>query len=121
MKMLQIIIIAFVLFACEGGRNLSITHPYALDTSPPPGSVLFQKGYSDGCESALSGMGNQFIKVFHNFQYDASLSHDKVYGRMWDSSNNYCRLFLFVYDENIDYTNNNDTFTKFDKPFWFWQ
>ena len=69
----------------------------------------------------MSSMGNQFTKVFHNFQYDASLADNKLYNRMWDASNNYCRLFLFVYDEHTDFNNNNEDFIKYDKPFWFWQ
>jgi hypothetical protein len=117
LKTLVITTLTLMLSACQGGRTLSVTHPYALDTTPPPGSTMFQKGYTDGCESAMSGMGNQFIKVFHSFQYDASLANDKVYTRMWDASNNYCRLFLFVYDENV----NSEEFKQYDKPVWFWK
>lgn len=117
MRITILIFIVFMLVACSDGRNLSITHPYALDTTPPSGSPVFQQAYTDGCESAMSGMGNQFIKVFHNFQYDTTKAKDKLYNRMWDASNNYCRLFLFVYDEHI----NSDAFNKFDKPVWFWQ
>ena len=117
MKPAKLAILLCMLSACVGGRNLSMTHPYALDTTPPPGSPVFQKAYVDGCESAMSGMGNQFIKVFHGFKYDASYAQDKLYNRMWEASNNYCRLFLFVYDEHV----NNDYFGQYDKPFWFWQ
>ncbi len=117
MKLFFLSMIMLILTACEGGRSLSLTRPYALDATPPSGSPEFQQGYADGCESALSGMGNQFIKVFHEFKYDTSLANNKVYDRMWNASNDYCRLFLFVGDEQLE---SNDH-KQYDQPVWFWK
>lgn len=110
------ILLLLVFGGCEGGRNFSATRPYALDVTPPPGSPLFQKAYVDGCESAMSSMGNPFIKVFHSFKYDASLAKNGLYSRVWDASNNYCRLFLFVNDDQL----NNPDFQHYNKPIWVW-
>ncbi|MCD6034797.1 MAG: hypothetical protein K0R63_538 [Rickettsiales bacterium] len=113
MRFISIAILLVILSACE--RTLSPTKPFVLDTNPPKGSRIFQQGYTDGCETGLSGMGNQFTKVFHDFQYDTQYADNKVYNRMWDTSNNYCRLFLFVNDEHL----NSPDFERYNKPFWF--
>ncbi len=117
MKYTIVIVCIVMLCACSGNRSYSPTRPYALDVTPPPGSPIFQQGYSDGCESALSGMGNQFVKVFHGFTYDTTQTKNKLYTRMWDASNNYCRLFLFVGDEYLQ----NEDFHGYEKPIWFWK
>lgn len=110
------VLMLLMLAGCTGGRSFSISRPYALDASPPPGSPVFQQAYTDGCESALSGMGNSFIKVFHTFQYDASKIRNPLYDRVWNASNNYCRLFLFVSDDHL----NNPDFRQYNKPIWVW-
>ncbi|MET0155141.1 MAG: hypothetical protein ABW189_03430 [Rickettsiales bacterium] len=101
--------------SCAGGRSLSLGRPFALDPTPPPGSPPFRQAYKDGCESALSGMGNPFIKMFHHFSYDTRMANDQTYNRTWNASNDYCRLFLFTGDEHLQ----NEEFQRYDKPFWF--
>jgi hypothetical protein len=117
MKYFGTVLLLLALAACSnGGRSFSVSHPYTLETSPPPGSPLFQQAYTDGCETAMSGMGSQFIKMFHNFQYDAKYANNTKYNRVWQSANDYCRLFLFVGDEQLS----NPDFQQYNKPVWAW-
>jgi hypothetical protein len=77
-------------------RSLSISRPYALDMTPPPGPPSFQQGYRDGCETGIAGFGSQFNKLHYHMKYDTSLYDDVAYNRVWNAASRYCALFVSI-------------------------
>ncbi len=63
-----------------------------LDTRPPEGPDIYQKGWADGCESGISSANQliQFAFKTHQYSLDEQLVYDPMYWRVWNDAYNYC-------------------------------
>lgn len=82
--------------ACNTNPDGSISlQPASLDLSPPEGPPVYQKGWSDGCESGANAYSNQFYKMVKAFDYkfDPKLRNNKMYYQVWKDAFLYCSLY----------------------------
>ena len=74
---------AAALFSLAGSAGFHLSpalgHAWTLNMTPPPGEPDYQQGWSDGCESGISGYGNQFYKNFYDWKQDPSKVTNPVY------------------------------------------
>jgi hypothetical protein len=70
----------------------SFTKPSSMVTTPPEGPQEYTQGWTDGCETAMSGYGNSFYKMFHTAQKDPAYIGNPVYDQVWRDAYNYCRV-----------------------------
>jgi hypothetical protein len=68
-----------------------------LLTEGPPGPPKFQKGWRDGCETAISANTNSFQKFFYTFKQDGYMAQDPVYYAGWKTAWEYCMKYTFNY------------------------
>lgn len=96
--MLRRIGICFLFLCLTGCGGLHMTpgigRPWSFNANPPPGPPEYQQGWSDGCESAFSGYGNQFAKAFHSLRKDGAYTENPVYQRVWRDAYDYCRAYM---------------------------
>lgn len=64
---------------------------------PPNSPPKFQKGWHDGCETAVSANSNHLQKFFYRFRQDGFMAQDPVYYSGWKTAWEYCMKYTFNY------------------------
>ena len=89
-------LICGVLISCNKNPDGSISlQPASLDLNPPPGPPIYQKAWSEGCESGANAYSNPFYKQIGAFQYkyDTSLRNNEMYSKAWKDAFVYCSIY----------------------------
>lgn len=89
-----LLILILTISSCSGkmfGRDWRT--PYTLSIEkPPPGPPIFQKGWSEGCESGYNSYTQSFgaWTGASSWKQDVSLLNDKMYMQAWGDAFLYC-------------------------------
>ncbi len=69
--------------------------PAHMNLTPPEGPEMYQKGWSEGCESGSNAYTNQFYKSIKAFKYkfDPKLRNEKMYYQIWKDAFFYCAVY----------------------------
>lgn len=82
--------------SCNRNPDGSLSlQPAALELTPPAGPPVYQKGWSDGCESGANVYSNSFYKSIRAFDYkfDPKLRNNKMYYQVWKDAFSYCSYY----------------------------
>jgi len=69
--------------------------PGHLNLTPPDGPPIYQKGWSEGCESGANAYSNPFYKMIKAFDYkfDPKLRNNEMYYKVWKDAFLYCSIY----------------------------
>lgn len=90
------LILLLTLLGCNRNPDGSISlQPASLDLNPPPGPPIYQKAWSEGCESGANAYSNSFYKIVGAFKYkyDTSLRKNEMYVKAWKDAFIYCSVY----------------------------
>lgn len=93
-KLLLLLVFLFVPACTNMHIDPSFSKPSYMDTKPPEGPEEYTQGWTDGCETAMSGYGNSFYKMFHTAQKDKRYIGNPVYDQVWRDAYGYCRVHM---------------------------
>ena len=94
MKLRIILLVVLYLTSCTGIVN-SLSKPWLLKLTPPPGPPEYQAGYVDGCTTSLNEDTNNLIAMSSKRLYKHPVFNNKsnLYRRTWRSAYIYCTLW----------------------------
>ena len=79
--------------------NLWKPKPLGLGKLPEGGSVEFNQGWEDGCETGLAAYGGgHYRNLGHKFKQDYKMIHNPDYYRAWQDAYSYCRWYIWNYN-----------------------
>lgn len=86
------IIIGLLVLTSACGSLQSIAKPFTLSMNPPEGPYNYQKGWKDGCQSAVSATTTDLNMSLGTFKFvlDNQLRSDVLYNRAWQYAYNHC-------------------------------
>ncbi|HCR86162.1 MAG TPA: hypothetical protein DIV86_05735 [Alphaproteobacteria bacterium] len=96
LNLLVILLMLFGLQSCNENPDGSFSlQPNNLDLTPPAGPELYQKGWTEGCESGSNAYTSPFYKMIKafNYKYDTSLRNNKMYSQVWKDAFIYCSIY----------------------------
>lgn len=95
-KTASILLLCSMLTACVGGVPNSMRPANRLfEHMPENGSDEYKQGWTEGCESGMSGMTNSFYQSFYVFKQDNQLLTNEVYYKAWKDSYDYCKGYVY--------------------------
>lgn len=100
MRFLQIICVMLLLLGTSGCIREGKFYPWwakapNLDLlEAPNGPPVYQQGYKDGCQTALSAWSPAYNAVWWSFKQDPKLRYDPVYSQIWGDAYGYCAAFV---------------------------
>lgn len=93
MKLLQIILIFFVMTSCTGFYK-PLFYDNGFKDFAPEGTPTFRMGWRDGCQTGFHVTGDTHYKFVNNFQFKADFIEDDDYNEAWHMAFNHCRVYI---------------------------
>lgn len=104
-----LILLLVALFALGGCRSNSgvfdYTRPATLPIQPPAGSIPYQTGWKQGCESALASINTDMNLILASYSYhiDGNLwTQSKPYKMAWKDAYYFCSYHMFTWLMNTN-------------------
>ncbi len=80
----------------EGGLIKQAIKPRPFNIgATPAGSELFQRGWEEGCNSALKAYGNDSYKLVYEYKQDWRHVSNPEYYKPWKDGYLYCRWYSY--------------------------
>jgi hypothetical protein len=108
-KHMYILILLCVVMMCNGCRatrnqtvgGRSTSDAVVVDTTPPNGSQLYQRGWQDGCESGLAELNGMVKFPYKNYvrRVDNTLIYNAAYWNTWNAAHKYCSFTVLTEKE----------------------
>lgn len=93
-KLFIIVIMMIYLSSCDRVID-SISKPWLLDTTPPPGPPIYQAAYVDGCSSAMQENSfNSMAKRNRVYKHPVYNKTSNLYRKLWRTAMTYCYLWV---------------------------
>lgn len=88
--------ILLLVSACNRNPDGSISlQPASLNLTPPPGPEIYQRAWSQGCESGANAYSNTFYKMVgaFDYKYDYRMKENQMYAKAWKDAFVYCAIY----------------------------